>query len=71
MSFSRRPKVTKSDIVDQIALNIKNNNLKLEKKYIRLVIDAFLKSLKVIFVRIMLLSLDLLVHLKLEKERDA
>ncbi len=31
MSFSRRPKVTKSDIVDQIALNIKNNNLKLEK----------------------------------------
>nr|WP_267924216.1 HU family DNA-binding protein [Borreliella garinii] len=46
MSFSRRPKVTKSDIVDQISLNIRNNNLKLEKKYIRLVIDAFFEELK-------------------------
>ncbi len=46
MSFSRRPKITKSDIVDQISLNIRNNNLKLEKKYIRLVIDAFFEELK-------------------------
>ncbi|AHH03198.1 Bacterial histone-like DNA-binding protein [Borrelia nietonii YOR] len=54
MSFSRRPKVTKSDIVDQIFLNIKNSNEKLEKKYIRLVVDAFLKNLKIVFVLIIL-----------------
>ncbi|AHH10393.1 integration host factor subunit beta [Borrelia coriaceae] len=46
MSFSRRPKVTKSDIVDKISLNIKNNNARLEKKYIRLVVDAFFEELK-------------------------
>ena len=31
MSFSRRPKITKSDIIDLIDLNIKNNNEKIEK----------------------------------------
>ncbi|ACH93185.1 Bacterial histone-like DNA-binding protein [Borrelia duttonii CR2A] len=46
MSCSKRSKVTKSDIVDQIFLNIKNNNEKLEKKYIRLVVDAFFEELK-------------------------
>ncbi|AHH08195.1 integration host factor subunit beta [Borrelia anserina] len=46
MSFSRRPKITKSDIVDQISLNIKNGNERLEKKYIRLVVDAFFEELK-------------------------
>ncbi|QMU99034.1 integration host factor subunit beta [Borrelia sp. A-FGy1] len=46
MSFSRRPKITKSDIIDLINLNIKNNNEKIEKKYIKLVVDAFFEELK-------------------------